>query len=111
MNKASYKSRVRKTTEKLYKWDPRPNYNQGTVDIDRKNQFFKGLEDHNAFSGAMSMWETILRIDYKDFELDSKDIDYLKDVIAQFTKNLLDQCEELQGSSSSFCIPGTEKQA
>ena len=82
------------------------------MDDSRKNQFILDLQTHSAFSGTMSMWETVLHIKYEDFELGNEDMIILKDLIIQFKKNLQNQCEELCGSFLySFPIPGTEEQA
>ena len=57
------------------------------------------------------MWETILHIEYVDFELGKNDFSIYKAQVDQFVQVIQDSCDSLCPARSSCCVPGTEEQS
>ena len=111
LHKATYKSQKRKSCDALYNWNPMPKKYQGVIDNERKNKFISDLQRHSAITGNISMWETVLRYTYEDFEPDFEHQNIIKELVNQFKDNLQDQCDKLCGTLLSCSIPGTDGQS
>ena len=110
LHMVTYKSSKRKNPSKLYNWDPRPKEYQKKVDIDQVSNFVKHLQSISQCRG-LSMWETVLKITYEDFELDEQDIAYYKSLVENFEVSLLENNLLILKESVSCEIPGTEEQS
>ena len=53
------------------------------IDVERKNKFQSNLQKHTAITGDISLWETVMRYTYEDFELDIEDNIIIRELVNQ----------------------------
>ena len=128
--KASYSGSKNDQSDssRLYSWDPRPESDR-KMDTEGTNRFISTMQLVSRDSEP-SMWETLLKIEYDDFELDDIDEQILKTQVADFEENHISYVQSVfsinetvenllsvvsNGFPSLPCsvstqIPGTEKQ-
>lgn len=75
LHMALYNSTNRRSSSKMYSWDPRPEKYRD-IDMTCANNFVRDMQ--LASNSEPSMWETILKFKYDDYELDDNDIQILK---------------------------------
>jgi hypothetical protein len=83
-HKSSYMSSKKSSSSALYNWDPRPVEFRNKVDEDGVHNFLRNLQLYSATRGTLSMWETLLQINYQDFKLDNTDIVHYKSLVKFF---------------------------
>ena len=108
LNTNLYKKKL--DTERYERFDPRPTSSSMTT-VEEKDAFLESLQK----SGLNSMWERLLKYDYKDYELDEDRMKIIKSLVAQFYEALADQLLQYGSDpwSTSKCvhISGTERQS
>ena len=65
-------SSKRQRSDGLYKWDPRPEEFWGRVDVSAVSRFLVQLQAASSSTDRLSLWETLLKVSYEDFELSAK---------------------------------------
>ena len=106
LHEAEYSSSERKPPSELYEWDPRPK-NMRTVPNESVRNFIVSLQS----DPKPSMWESLLPLQYENFNLEQSDIQVYRNLVLEFIKNI-ESCNKQFLESKSVCqIPGTEDQA
>ena len=83
LHKASYSGSKNDQSDssRFYSWDPRPESDR-KMDTERTNRFISTTMQLVSRDSEPSMWETLLKIEYDDFELDAIDEQILKTQVA-----------------------------
>ena len=98
----------RKVNE-LYNWDPRPPELRKKVNDQALNRFVQTLRSID--KDKISMWQTIFKIQYSDFELTGADIICYKMLVENFETSL-NENNAMYLKGRVLCeIPGTETQS
>ena len=111
LHEATYKSKTSSKRKKLYHWDPRPaSYRKANKT--QLNNFVRDLQSYSANSGKdMSMWETLLHIEYEDFEVAGEEKKTIEALVVQFEQGLKQEVLQInKGNEGSVPIPDTEAQ-
>ena len=108
LHQATYKSSKRKVNE-LYNWDPRPPEFRKKVNDEALNRFVQTLQSID--KDKISMWQTIFKIQYSDFELTGDDIICYKMLVENFETSLNENNAIYLKGRVSCEIPGTETQS
>ena len=111
LHKSSYKSSKKSSSSALYNWDPRPVEFQNKVDQDGVHTFLRNLQAYSATQGTLSMWETLLQINYQDFKLDDADVVHYKSLVTEFETALADSLSSISNNFTVGQIPNTESQS
>ena len=107
----SYKSSKMSIPSALYNWDPRPVEFQNKVDQDGVHTFLRNLQAYSATQGTLSMWETLLEINYQNFKLDDADVVHYKSLVTEFETELADSLSSISDKFTVGQIPNTESQS
>lgn len=110
LHKSFYPSKKSKPSE-LYDWDPRPVSFRQKVNQTEVNDFVRNLETYSSTTGTLSMWETILQIEYKDFDINESDRIVYTSLVNDFEKALHDNLLSISQNFAVGEIPNTEKQS
>ncbi|KAJ7369718.1 hypothetical protein OS493_037000 [Desmophyllum pertusum] len=111
LHKSSYKSSKKSSSSAMYNWDPRPVEFQNKVDQDGVHTFHRNLQAYSATQGTLSMWETLLQINYQDFKLDDADVVHYKSLVTEFETALADSLSSISDKFTVGQIPNTESQS
>ena len=70
LHQAEYNSSSkRQRPDELYKWDPRPKKVRVNIDVSSVLRFVVQFQAALSSTDRLSMWETLLKGSYEDFEL------------------------------------------
>ncbi|KAJ7369714.1 hypothetical protein OS493_036996 [Desmophyllum pertusum] len=111
LHKSSYKSSKKSSSSALYNWDPRPVEFHNKVDQDGVHTFHRNLQAYSATQGTLSMWETLLQINYQDFKLDDADVVHYKSLVTEIETALADSLSSISDKFTVGQIPNTESQS
>ena len=106
LHAAEYSSSKRKPPSEVYNWDPRPE-NQRSVDAADFRTFITSLQSNT----EPTMWQSLLKIPYDDFQLDQSDHAIYTALVLEFIRNFVDYNASILESKSCSGIPDTEDQA
>lgn len=113
LHNVSYQSNKRQKPDDLYYWDPRPKELRIKNNEEQVNSFICDIQSIYSMKGGnqFCMWQTLLKISYKDFNLSPEDISYYKSMVTIFENHIEEYILELLKDSVSGQIPGTEGQS
>ena len=110
LHEAHYKSR-KFDDGRVYNWDPRPKKYRKEIRNEQINDFVRDLQSISSTSNEESMWETSLRITYKDYELDGDRKTELQGMVALLEESLQPNNPQTERPYGAFEMPGTQQQS
>ena len=104
-------SSKRHKSDELFKWDLRPEEFRGNVDVSTVSRFVVQFQAASSSTDRLSMWETLLKVSYEDFELSAEDVVYYKNLTETFQQLFTENNIKILGNAVECGqIPNTDHQ-